>query len=135
MLFIIVNFPFWSIVSLVIVVQYLCMLQHNRTSQWPGLCRVNNVLFYLDCAGLWAVLITVSSHILCEDCTSKTVTLFFTAVIFLLYVTISHSIYCCVTSAVDIAVLHKLLNNYCRVYLVGFTTDDNYWRDNTVSHN
>ena len=135
MLFIILNFPFWSIVSLEMVVQYLHMLQHNRTSQWSGWWRGNNVLFYLDCTGLCAFLITVSRQILCQDCTSKTVTLFFTAVTFLLYMTISHFIYCCVTSAVDTAILHNLVINYCSVYLVGFTTDNNYWRDNTVNRN
>jgi hypothetical protein len=135
MLFVIVNFPFWSIVSLEMVVQYVRMLQHNCTSQWPGWCRGNNILFYLDCAGLCTVMITVSRQILCQDCTLTIMTLFFTAVTFLLYMTISHLIYCCVTSTVDTAVLHNLIINYCSVYLVGFTTDNNYWRDNTVNRN
>ena len=34
---------------------------------------------------------------------------------------INNFIYCCVTSEVDIAILHNLIINYCSVYLVGFT--------------
>lgn len=59
--------------------RYLCTLPHNRTSHRPCWCRVNSVLIHLECAGLWAVLIkisvTLSRQILCQDFTSKTVTI------------------------------------------------------------
>jgi hypothetical protein len=66
---------------------------------------------------------------------ANTVPAFFMAVTCLLYVIISQFIYGCVTSSVDIAILPNPIINYSSVYLEGFTTYNNYWRDSTVNHN